>query len=188
MSVSARIRNPAFQAAARGVSLIELMVAMTIGVILMAGAVTVYVKARDTYSTMDTTARLQETAQYALALIESDVRMSGYLGLMSRPELVTNIAGDLTDPAGDAVGLNGCGDNWATDLANSVTGWDQTGGRLWPERQLQPVRGLAGHDRRAGHPPGECRQNSTERRRSPGLCQLSDGHHQPNGGTGFRWR
>jgi type IV pilus assembly protein PilW len=104
------------------------MVAMTIGIILLSGAVTVFMKARHTFSAMETTARLQETARYALGLIESDVRMSGYLGLMSRPELVTNLAAPLSDPTGDPVTLNGCADDWATDLANYISGWDQSSG------------------------------------------------------------
>ena len=110
---------------ARGVSLIELMIAMTIGLILMIGAVTVYSKARDAYASIQVTARLQESAQYAMALLESDLRMAGYLGLMSRPELVSNLNQTLVDPALAAVSLSGgCAANWATDLDNFVTGWD----------------------------------------------------------------
>jgi len=68
----------------RGVSLVELLVAMTLGLGLLGAALTVYLKARDVHTTLETTARLQEVAQYALGLIESDVRMGGYLGLTSR--------------------------------------------------------------------------------------------------------
>ena len=43
-----------------GVSLIELMVALTIGLLLTAGALTVYMQSRNTYRTTDTAARMQE--------------------------------------------------------------------------------------------------------------------------------
>lgn len=110
----------------RGVSLIELLVAMTISLILLGGALTVYMKGRDTFSTMETTARLQETARYALSVIEQDMRMAGYLGLMSRPDLVTNLAGPLTDATGGPKALAGCADDWATTLAPAIGGWDQS--------------------------------------------------------------
>jgi type IV pilus assembly protein PilW len=115
----------------RGVGLVELLVAMTLGLGLLGGALTVYLKARDVHATLETTARLQEVAQHALGLIESDVRMGGFLGLTSRPELVTNLAGALTDASGGTVALRGCTEHWATRLAQPLGGWDQSAA-AWP--------------------------------------------------------
>jgi type IV pilus assembly protein PilW len=81
----------------RGLSLVELMVAMGIGVFLLAGAITVFGKTRDLYRTNDATARLQETARYAMSTIEADLRMANYWGLMSSADAVDN--GPLLDPA-----------------------------------------------------------------------------------------
>lgn len=108
-----------------GVSLIELMVALTIGLVLMLGAVIVYVKAKDTYAATDTTSRMQETARYALGIIESDARMAGYLGLMSRPELVTNLNQSVAKPDGTVVAIPACdANNWASNLARYAFGTD----------------------------------------------------------------
>jgi Tfp pilus assembly protein PilW len=112
----------------RGTGLVEVLVAMTIALLLTAGAVAAFVKGRDAHAAMESTARLQETARYALGVIESDVRMSGYLGLASRAGLVTNLAGPLATPGGVAVVLKGCGPNWATDLSAHLGGWDQSAG------------------------------------------------------------
>jgi len=114
-----------------GMTLTELLVAMTLGLVLLGGTLTAYLKARDTHVTLETTARLQEIARHALGLIESDVRMSGHLGLTSRPALVTNLDAPLTDPAGGPVELRGCSKNWATRLSNPLSGWDQSAG-AWP--------------------------------------------------------
>ncbi len=73
-----------------GVSLIELMVSLVIGSLLIIGAVTVYMQSRNTYRTNESAARLQETARYALDVIEPDVRMAGFWGLTNRPEYVEN--------------------------------------------------------------------------------------------------
>jgi len=114
-----------------GVGLVELLLAMTISLLLVGGSVTVFLESRDAHAALETTARLQEVGRYALAVIESDVRMAGYLGLMSRPELVTNLGGPLTGPAGAPAALRGCTDHWATDLSKRLDGWDHSDGS-WP--------------------------------------------------------
>jgi type IV pilus assembly protein PilW len=123
-------RLPAARACS-GLSLVELLIAMTIGLAVLAGVLTVMLKARDAHAALETTARLQELARYALALIESDVRMGGHLGLLAGAEQVANLRGPLTDPDGNEVPFAGCADRWATDLARPLTGWDHTLGR-WP--------------------------------------------------------
>lgn len=115
----------------RGLGLVELLVGMTLGLVLLGGALVAYHKARDTHRTLESTARLQDIGRYALAQIESDVRMAGYLGLASRPELVTNLDGPLADASGAPVVLRGCAEHWATGLGRPVSGWDHTGG-VWP--------------------------------------------------------
>lgn len=114
----------------RGLSLVELMVAMAIGTFLLAGAITVFGKTRDLYRTNDAAARLQETARYAMGTIEADLRMANYWGLMSRADLIENgPALDLANPPDvdpayslpaeltPYVGaINQCGDMWAVKL------------------------------------------------------------------------
>ncbi len=81
----------------RGMSLIELMVALAIGTFLLAGTISVFGKTRDLYRTNDSAARLQETARYAMSTLEADLRMANYWGLMSRADLIEN--GPTLDPA-----------------------------------------------------------------------------------------
>jgi type IV pilus assembly protein PilW len=120
------MRNPTVVAvagprAARGLSMIELMVALTIGVILLAGAVTVYMQSRNTYRTNDAASRMQEVARYALDVIAPDVRLAGFWGLTNRPDSFTNGAGTVDDD---------CGADWAVDVAQPIEGRDAeaTGG------------------------------------------------------------
>jgi len=119
----------------RGFSLIELMVALTIGSILIAGAVYVYSQTRVTYTVNDSTARMQEEGRYALSLIEPDIQLAGLYGYTNAYDDVHLLAGGATtpvvqlqqaDPA--AVGLTGaaiaCGNNFAVDLMATVQGSD----------------------------------------------------------------
>jgi len=64
----------------RGVSLVELMVSITIGLILMAGVLSIFMSSKVTYLANEKTARLQENGRVALDLIQHDVRSAGFMG------------------------------------------------------------------------------------------------------------
>lgn len=81
-SNSQTIRAMSARARQRGVSLIELMVAMVIGLVLIGGAIQVYLLSRQNYDVNETAVRLQENARYALSIIEPDVRMANSWGLL----------------------------------------------------------------------------------------------------------
>jgi type IV pilus assembly protein PilW len=114
------MRNPA-KHFARGLSLIELMVALVIGALLMAGAVTVFVQSRNTYRANDTVSRMQEAGRYALDVISPDVRLAGFWGLTNRPMSWTTTAAAVT---------NDCMANFAVNIGVPIEGRDAnaTGG------------------------------------------------------------
>jgi Tfp pilus assembly protein PilW len=60
---------------------------------VIGGALAAYQKSRETYAGAETESRLQESARYALAILEADVRMAGYWGLTNRGDLLTVNAG-----------------------------------------------------------------------------------------------
>jgi type IV pilus assembly protein PilW len=107
---------------ARGLSLIELMVALTIGALLLAGAVSVYVQSRNTYRTNDVASRMQEVGRYALDVISPDVRLAGFWGLTNRPDSFSSAAGAVDKD---------CAGNFAVNVAQPIDGRDaeDTGGK-----------------------------------------------------------
>lgn len=64
----------------RGMSLVELMVAITIGLIVLAAVSTVFVNSKANYTTQESAARLQESARFAIHFMARDLRMAGYYG------------------------------------------------------------------------------------------------------------
>ena len=64
----------------RGVSMVELMVSITIGLILLAGVMSIFFSSKVTYFANEKTARLQENGRVALDLVLHDMRASGYMG------------------------------------------------------------------------------------------------------------
>jgi type IV pilus assembly protein PilW len=72
------MQRPAGNANQRGFSLVELMIAMVIGLVLMMGVVDVMVSSKETFQTNEDISRIQENGRYALAVLVRDVRMAGY--------------------------------------------------------------------------------------------------------------
>ncbi len=64
----------------RGVSLVELMVSVTIGLILLAGVLSIFLSSKVTYFANEKLARLQENGRVALNLMSFDMRTAGYPG------------------------------------------------------------------------------------------------------------
>ena len=108
---------------AAGLTLVELMVAMTIGLVLIVGATQVYVDSSGAYRVNETTARLQENARYVLSVLEPDIRMSGYWGLTNHSDTIVGKA--LPTDAQSALGgtaASTCGINFPLLLGFPVQG------------------------------------------------------------------
>lgn len=61
-----------------GFSLIELMIAITIGMLLIASVGTVYLGSRQTFREQETLARMQEGARFAFEALSVDIRQAGF--------------------------------------------------------------------------------------------------------------
>lgn len=68
----------------KGISLVELMISITIGLILMTGVVQLFLSSRATFSTQQALARVQESGRLAIDFLSGDIRMAGFTGCGSR--------------------------------------------------------------------------------------------------------
>ena len=88
-----------------GLSLVELLVAIALGALLLAGATTLFVNNRATYNITNELARMQENARFALETMVDDLRMAGYTGCFNGPgtnevrNLIAGSDGLLWDPS-----------------------------------------------------------------------------------------
>ncbi len=119
-----------------GLSLVELMVALTISLVLIFGATQVYVDSRNAYNLNETVARLQENARYAMSVIEPDIRMSNFWGLVKGASLVGSQAAQSAGvaPIASNSQVLYCGNNFAVDLNTTLQG-DNNQYVLSPTRQ-----------------------------------------------------
>lgn len=74
----------------RGFSLIELMVAITLGLLLTAGLVQLFSATRVTFNTNDALARVQENGRFALENLKSALREAGTLGFCAGQVPITS--------------------------------------------------------------------------------------------------
>lgn len=85
----------------RGLSLVELMVAMTIGLLLTAGIGYFYLGSSQTFRAVDDLSRIQESYRYALDFVGTDIRQAGYAGCANVSAIPPpGTAGALLAPAG----------------------------------------------------------------------------------------
>jgi type IV pilus assembly protein PilW len=112
----------------RGLSLIELLVALAIGAVLIFGATQVYVDSRNAYVVNEAVGRLQESARYALTTLESDVRMANYWGLVKGSGALDGSTWGTeavaTSGVANSASANVCGNNFSVDVSVPLTAFN----------------------------------------------------------------
>jgi type IV pilus assembly protein PilW len=88
-----------------GFSLVELMVGMVLGLMLIAGAVSIYLASKRSYVEVEQVAALTESARFAEQLVGDSLRHAGFFGEVSpnsinKDSSLTNVVGDCTGLAG----------------------------------------------------------------------------------------
>ncbi|MBT8143445.1 MAG: PilW family protein [Gammaproteobacteria bacterium] len=89
-----------------GFSLVELLVAMAIGVVLVGGALTVHIQSHEAHTFAERMARIQENGRFAFDVIGPDVRLAGYWGRTEKPASISRRTGDPINPMPAAMAPN----------------------------------------------------------------------------------
>jgi type IV pilus assembly protein PilW len=101
----------------KGFSLIEIMVAMTIGLVISALVVTIFSASSSTYRVADTIGALQETGRVAMDTIDRDVQMAGFRGCNS----------NNVQSSGPLINVITTPTAYSNDLATPIQGYEYTG-------------------------------------------------------------
>ena len=81
-----------------GLSLVELMIALLLGLLITAAATQMLLTTKNAYRMQDDISRLQENGRFAVELLSHDIRMAGYMGCANISRLDINIiANDASD-------------------------------------------------------------------------------------------
>src|SRR5260370_32204805 len=89
----------------RGLTLIEMMVSITIGLVVVGAMTYLYIGSKGAYRGNESLARIQEAGRFALDAITRDVRSAGVLGCGSSASLTNGQAPNVNvvAPAGTAM-------------------------------------------------------------------------------------
>lgn len=93
------MKKPGIAGAQKGFSMVELMVAMLIGLFILAAVSAVLVNSKKNYTTQDSHARLQENARFAMQFLTRDLRMAGYYGCADDVSSVKNTVNGAANTA-----------------------------------------------------------------------------------------
>ncbi len=105
----------------RGVTLVELMIALVIGLILTAGATQIFLGSKETYRTSEALSRVQENGRMALQLLAREIRQADYFGCQDN---LTSVFSQLNPTAGfDPLGDGGVdvADNTGPNDTDGIT-------------------------------------------------------------------
>jgi type IV pilus assembly protein PilW len=91
---------------ARGFTLVEVMIAIAIGLFLTTVVATLFVNSRSAYNTTDEISRMQENMRYAYHLLTRTVHLTGYRSSPNSPA-----TGDFGLFVGGAIAINGTNDD-----------------------------------------------------------------------------
>ena len=128
------MRSPSARSV-KGLSLIELMIALLIGIILLLGVVQIFSASRTAYQLSEGLARTQENGRFAMDYLQRDIRMVGHFGCVNdqarlqtagvlNSHLDTSVAPQL-DFARSIQGFEATntGPTQTVNLASPTTGW-----------------------------------------------------------------
>jgi len=103
----------------RGLSLIELMISITIGLLILVALTTLFVNQSQTRTELDKSTRMIENGRYAMELLSDNLRLAGFYGELDPSPLPLPSA--LTDPCSVSVA------NIVSMLRIHVGGFDAAG-------------------------------------------------------------
>ncbi len=114
----------------RGFTLVELMVALVIGLVILLGVAKIFSANRVTYSVLEATGRLQENGQYALNFISQQLRLTGYFPVPYEQTGTKTAFEERAFGVGSPplIGTEGGGANDSLTLAYYTTTTDCVGG------------------------------------------------------------
>ena len=106
-----------------GLSLIELMIAISLGIFITGGMINLFVSSKQSYRLNENMSRLQENTNFAISFIERDIRMTDYRACVTEDRLNNAISGTDNNTAVDTI-INGTDTislSWQPNLCGGVS-------------------------------------------------------------------
>ncbi len=112
----------------QGFSLIEILIALLIGIFVTMGVIQIFISSKQTYRMQEALARIQESGRFALDFLDRDIRMAGYRGCASRStttpitNLLNNASSYIYNYTNSVQGFEASSSAWSPTLPSAITG------------------------------------------------------------------
>ncbi len=124
----------------RGLTLIELLIAMLIGTLLILGATSMFIANKRVYKEVDYQGRLAENARFAIEMITRDIRMAGFVGCAVQQEVFNRLNVFIGTAQNPQLLLSYLSRNSGAVQANAIEG-SESGGNWLPSGSGDAVAG-----------------------------------------------
>jgi type IV pilus assembly protein PilW len=109
----------------KGFTLVELMIAMVLGLILVAGVIQIFISNKQAYRVTDAHSKLQDNARFALDVLSRDVRSAGFNGCRAIENKNVLIIADAPaptniNPSSIITGSNATATSWTPNISGSL--------------------------------------------------------------------
>ena len=102
----------------RGVSLIEIMIAITLGLILSAGLIQIFTGSKQAYKLQESLGLLQENGRFAINTLTRSIHMADHWGGIDAADVQTgSVASGIT-------GMGNCNGAWIADPSTGIRGYE----------------------------------------------------------------
>jgi len=108
------IAAPASQ---RGLTLVELMIALVLGLVVIGTAIAIFISNKQAYLTNGAVSQIQDSSRIAFELLARDIRQAGITGCGNAGR-IANVLKDGPNAGGTV--------NWYADFGNPIMGYDST--------------------------------------------------------------
>ncbi len=109
--------NPAARQGQKGLTLVEILVALAVSLFLLAGTISVFVSNKQAFRMQEDSNFLQENARFVMDFLGRSIRMADHWGGVESSDIDVNSALSLT-------GSGGCNQAWLTDFDYGIQGFD----------------------------------------------------------------
>jgi len=110
-----------------GFSLLEVFISLSIGVVLLAGVLSIFVGMRTTSSETSSYGEMQETGRFVVSLLSDDLMRQGFWGEMIEPLSFSNLISVTgVEPAGECTGEGINNGSFPENVGHFRTIWGRT--------------------------------------------------------------
>lgn len=107
----------------RGLTLVEIMIAMALSLILLLGVSQIFIGAKTSYNLQEGVSRVQESGRFAMDFIRADMRMAGYTGCAQDTPYTSTLNAGTVDYSQGIIGFES-GSGTLPAGVNPVAGTD----------------------------------------------------------------